>query len=392
MVHKKRIAFLLKTLEVGGIERVVLNLLKPLAKRQDIQLDLVVAQATGAYLAQVPNGVRLIDLQTRIENRTRSLVRATPAIAGYLRREKPDVLLCHLPIVNVLAAVAKVITGSPVRLILVEHTPLFNRLVQVESDTGRTDIKPASNRPQVLTTLLPLIMRWLYPRANAVVTVSQGMAQELEAGLNMEPGSVQVIYNPVVDESLLQKSCAALEHDWLQPGQPPVFIAVGRLTAQKDYVTLIHAFADLRRQETARLLILGEGDLQAELEALIQSLGLAADISLPGVVDNPYAYMSRASALVLSSRWEGLPTVLIEAMACGCQVVSTTCPHGPSEILDQGRHGWLVPVGAPSNLASAMKEALHYPIDPETLSLRAQDFGLERAVANYLKIMHLEWP
>ena len=391
MVQKKRIAFLLKNLEVGGIERVVLNLLGPLAKRQGSQLDLVVAQATGAYLEQVPNGVRVIDLQTSIENRTRSLVQAVPAIAGYLRREKPDVLLSHLPIVNVLAAVAKTLTGSPVRLILVEHTLPYNRLVKVEATAVPADAKsPEPKRPDFLTTLLPLIMRWFYPRANAIVTVSQGMAQELETALRLKSGSVQVIYNPVVDDRLLQQSRSALDHAWLQPGQPPILIAVGRLTAQKDYATLIHAFAELRRQEVVRLLILGEGDLHSELESLTHKLGLAADVSLPGVVQNPYAYMSRASALILSSRWEGLPTVLIEAMACGCQVVSTTCPHGPREILDQGKYGWLVPVGAPLSLASAMKEALHYPIDSEKLRRRAQDFGLEQAVTNYLKTMHLE--
>ena len=391
MVQKKRIAFLLKTLEVGGIERVVLNLLGSLAKRQDIQLDLVVAQATGAYLAQVPKGVRVIDLQTRIENRTRSLVKAVPAIAGYLRRENPDVLLAHLPIVNVLAAIAKAITGSPVHLILVEHTPLFNHLVQVESPAFSVEAKtPEPKRPQLLTTLLPSIMRWLYPRANAVVTVSQAMAQALEAALTLQPGSVQVIYNPVVDDSLLEKSHSALEHAWFQPGQPPVLIAVGRLTAQKDYGTLIHAFAELRRQESARLLILGEGNLRPDLESLIHRLGLTAEVSLPGVVQNPYAYMSRASALVLSSVWETFGVVLVEALACGCPVISTNCDYGPAEILDGGKYGALAPVKDHKSLAKAMKETLHNPLDPDVLKRRAENFRLEQAVANYLKTMQLE--
>ncbi|MDJ0707803.1 MAG: glycosyltransferase [Leptolyngbyaceae cyanobacterium MO_188.B28] len=390
MTHKKRIAFLLKTLEVGGIERVVLNLLGALAKRQDIQLDLVVAQAKGGFLEQVPSNVRVIDLNTCIENRTRSLVKAVPAIAGYLRREKPDVLLAHLPIVNVLASIAKTLARSPVRLILVEHTLPFNRLVQVETAANPNAKSPTHNTPDLLTTLLPLMMRGWYPRAHAVVTVSHGMAQELETALSMKSGSVQVIYNPVVDDSLLQKSRSAPDHPWLQPEQPPVFIAVGRLTVQKDYPTLIHAFAKLRQQESARLIILGEGESRSELESLIHQLDLTADVSLPSVTHNPYAYMSHASVLVLSSKWEGLPTVLIEAMACGCQVVSTNCPHGPSEILDQGKYGWLVPVEDPSSLASAMKAALHNSMDPEKLTRRANDFGLAQAIANYLAIMSLE--
>ena len=381
---------MLKTLEVGGIERVVLNLLGPLAMRQDIQLDLVVAQAKGPYLEQVPSGVRVIDLETRIENRTRSLVKAVPAIADYLRRESPDVLLAHLPIVNVLASVAKTLTRSPVQLILVEHTLPFNRLVQVEAATAPNTKSSTHNNPDLLTTLLPLMMRGWYPRAHALVTVSQGMAEELETTLSMKSGSVQVIYNPVVDDSLLQQSCSTPNHPWLHAEQPPVFLAVGRLTAQKDYVTLIHAFAKFRQKKSAKLLILGEGDSRSALESLIHSLDLTVDVSLPGVTHNPYAYMSRASALVLSSKWEGLPTVLIEAMACGCQVVSTTCPHGPSEILDEGKYGWLVPVEDPSSLASAMKAALHSPLDPEQLKRRANDFGLTQAVANYLSIMGLD--
>lgn len=385
MSQQKKVAFLLHSLEGGGIQRVALNLLKEMVKRDDISLDLVVASASGSYLEQIPSEVRVIDLHTNISFRTKSLIRLVPAIANYLRQEKPDVLLSHLPYVNSLAVIAKLLSLIPVKLILIEHTFPYNKAIELESYAARNN----QQKWQLLTTLMPIIMRRVYPLANEVVTVSQGMARELEQYLKLKPNSIQVIYNPVIDDSLYLKFNAPLEHPWFQPNQPPVFVAVGRLAAQKDYVTLLRAFAQFREQHPGRLLILGEGELRSQLENLVSELSLENDVYLPGFVSNPYAYMSRASALVLSSVWEGLPTVLIEAMSCGCQIISTKCPHGPDEILEQGKYGWIVPVQDATALSKAMKQALEIPKNPDHLKHRSQQFKAEQAVSAYLNLISL---
>lgn len=386
MNHHKRIAFVLKSLESGGIEKVVLNLLNYLVQQEKFSLDLVIASATGEYLNQVPDGVRVIDLQTKLENRSTSYLKLVPAISKYLRKEKPDYLFSHLPIANVLSVISKFVARIPVSIFLVEHTLLFNTLIQREKRSQTDNPK----RLDILPTLLPIMMQWFYPQANGIIAVSKGLAKELEMSLKLKPNSVQVIYNPVIDDNLLFKSRLPIEHPWFQPNQPPVLLAIGRLTAQKDYQTLLYAFARFREQFLAKLLILGEGELRSQLEALVSELGLENDVALPGFVNNPYAYMSQAAALVLSSVWEALPTVLIEAMACGCQVISTNCPYGPDEILEQGKYGWLVPVQDEKGLATAMHEALNFPINSEKLKLRSQSFTVEQAVSNYLTIINLK--
>jgi glycosyltransferase involved in cell wall biosynthesis len=171
---------------------------------------------------------------------------------------------------------------------------------------------------------------------------------------------ITVIHNPsVVGAEVQEKGQAPLDHAWFEPGQPPVLVAVGRLENQKDYPTMLRAFAQVRRGEAVRLLILGEGRERPMLEALVEELGLGQDVSLPGFVTNPYAYLARASLFVLSSRWEGLPTVLIEALCCGTPVVSMDCPSGPREILTDGLYGALVPVGDVGALARAIRTALN---------------------------------
>jgi glycosyltransferase involved in cell wall biosynthesis len=170
-----------------------------------------------------------------------------------------------------------------------------------------------------------------------------------------------------------------------------VFLAAGRLAPQKDFLTLIKAFAIFRQKHIARLMILGEGTERQHLEAEVSLLNIENDVSLLGFTNNPYAYMSKASAFILSSQFEALPTVLIEALACGCQVISTDCPYGPNEILMNGKYGQLIPVGDAQELANAMEKVISNPIDPNLLKFRAHDFNAENAVLEYLKAMNLEY-
>jgi glycosyltransferase involved in cell wall biosynthesis len=229
-------------------------------------------------------------------------------------------------------------------------------------------------------------MRWSYPWADGIVAVSQGVADDLAQQIGIPRERIQVILNPIVTPELQRKAKAPLEHPWFSPGQPPVVLAVGRLHPQKDYPTLLEAFAQVRQARPARLLILGEGGERSRLEALIHQLGLEEDVSLPGFVENPFAYMSHASVFVLSSRWEGLPTVLIEALYCGAPLVATDCPSGPREILANGQYGRLVPVSDVRALAKAVEVTL----DGDTPSPPPESwrpFELKTVVDQYTRLM-----
>jgi glycosyltransferase involved in cell wall biosynthesis len=358
----QRIAFFLPTLAGGGAERVALNLLKGMLER-DVLLDLVVADTDGPYLEQVPAGVQLVNLGTG------RVMKAIPALARYLNEAKPVALLSHMNHANIAAILAKDLARSKTKLTIVEH----NTLSSSKSNLWRSKC-------------LPTMMRWLYPRADEIVGVSQGVATDLESQLGFQPGTVRVVYNPVVDRDLLSKAATPVAHPWFEASNPPVFLAVGRLSQQKDFSNLIRAFAIVRQQTSARLLILGDGETRSELEAEIANLGIEADVSLPGFVQNPYAYMSGATTFVLSSRWEGLPTVLIEAMACGCAVVSTDCPSGPDEILASGKYGRLVPIEDSQALADAMLQTLATSTDRADSIDRGRYFSADRAVDAYLQL------
>ncbi|MBW4633792.1 MAG: glycosyltransferase [Iphinoe sp. HA4291-MV1] len=359
----KRIAFFLPTLHGGGAERVTVNLLKGMLER-NISLDLVLANAKGPLLNQIPKQVRVVDLAAG------RVVKAMLPLSRYLQQHRPFALLSHMSHANVVALLAKKLAHTNTKVVLVEH----NTLSVEKSKLMRAKF-------------VPPFMKWLYPSADAIVGVSKGVAQDLELQLGFPEGKVSVIYNPVVDNDLLTKAKAPLDHPWFQKGTPPVFLAVGRLTQQKDFPTLIKAFALLRKQRLARLLILGEGECRTELEEMIQMQGIAEDFALLGFVENPYAYMHNASAFILSSRWEGLGNVLIEAMACGCPVVTTDCPNGPKEILEAGKYGVLVPVGDAVALSTAMLQVLETPVNQDALMHRAMHFSTERAVSKYLELL-----
>lgn len=199
---------------------------------------------------------------------------------------------------------------------------------------------------------------------------------------------MRVIHNPVVTPKLFEQAKEPIDREWFKDGAPPVILGVGRLSLQKDFPTLIRAFTIVRKQLPARLMILGEGEERPQIEAMIKELGLASEVALPGFVSNPYAFMSRAAVFVLSSVYEGLPTVLIEAMAVGTPVVSTDCPSGPREILGFGKYGMLVPVRDFEALANAIVTTLSDQTDVEGLRQQAQKFSLENTVNGYLELIN----
>jgi len=230
-------------------------------------------------------------------------------------------------------------------------------------------------------------MRIAYRRADHVVAVSAGVARDVELRLGLLQQSVRVIYNAAIRPQNAQRHAGPPAHQWLDDGGPPLLLAVGSLRAAKNHRSLLEAFAKLRRRRAARLIILGEGPLRAELEQLARELGITDHVAMPGFASDPWPYFHAASALVSSSRFEGLPTAPIEALSCGCPVVATDCPGGTAEIVRPGREGLLVPVDDSSALAVALDEALEGRWDRASLIDRAASFSIDRAVAGFLSIM-----
>jgi glycosyltransferase involved in cell wall biosynthesis len=364
-------------------------------------VDLIVCRAGGELRDQVPNGVRLVELRRaspRIWSRLRVLaadpaglasllrpvllpirptskVRYLPDLVRYLRRERPQVLLSAMTDMNLAALWARRLARVPTELVISEHINLSQ------------SVQAAFNRRKWRYRFLPPLLARTYPWAEAIIAVSIGVADDLSTLAEIPRERILTIYNPVVTPDLEEKSRALCDHPWFAPGSPPVLLAVGRFTAQKDLPTLLRAFARVRRIRPVRLLLLGEGEERTKLEALVRELGVAADVALPGFVLNPFPYMARAAMLVLSSLHEGLAMVVIEALACGCPVVSTDCPSGPAEILEGGRYGALVPVGDVEAMAKAIHAALDGTHDPELLKTRAAEFSLERAAERYLAVL-----
>jgi glycosyltransferase involved in cell wall biosynthesis len=359
-----RIALYLPSLRGGGAERVLVTLANGFAERGYI-VDLVLATAEGPYLTDVASNVRIVDLNAR------RVSTSVPCLVRYLRREKPAALLSAMGHANVIAVLARSLAGVPTRVIVSERS-YFSR-----SNANATNLR---------ARLIGSFMAWAYPRADGVVAVSAGVADDLARSIGLSRSTIQVVYNPVVTDILHAKSMVSPEHPWLKAGEPPVILSVGRLTAAKDFPTLLLAFARLRQDRMVRLLILGDGELRETLTSQVAKLGLEADVDLPGFAENPFAPMRLAALFVLSSAWEGLPNALIQAMACGTRVVSTDCPSGPAEILDGGRWGRLVPVGDVDAMAEAMAAALAEQHPPD-VAARAADFGVAQALDGYLRVM-----
>jgi glycosyltransferase involved in cell wall biosynthesis len=362
---KHHIALFLPSLRGGGAEKVMVNLALGFVE-QGLKVDLVLAKAEGPYLSRVPEEVRVVDLGAR------RVLYSLPGLVRYLRRERPQAMLSALNYANIVAIWAKLLARVQTHLVVSERNTLSCS---------------TQNASSVRVKLLPLLIKIFYPYADAVVAVSHGVAEDLitMTGLPME--KVKVIYNPVITPELFVKAEEPLDHPWFRPGEPPVVLGVGRLTKQKDFPTLIRAFALVRKERPARLMILGEGEERPKLETLARELGIGEDFVLPGFVENPYKYMKRASAFVLSSRWEGLPAVLIEALALGVPVISTNCPSGPAEILEHGKWGCLVPVGEPHLLARAILEILQNDVRIPSHKTAWERFSKENAVIAYLQVL-----
>lgn len=364
----KHIALFLPGLYDGGAQRVVLNLAAGLINL-GCKVDLVLVQAEGPYLNAIPASVRLIELNSKHLSSQRTLS-SLPRLIRYMRNERPDAMLSGLNYANVIALWAKRLSGMPLRLCITEHNTFSIEGKQFRSFQRR---------------ILLALMKSAYPEADVIIAVSEGVATDLAGVLGIARDRITVIYNPIITPEIQMKIAEPVEDPWFIDHSPPVILAVGRLAKQKGFDILIKAFSELRKNREAHLLILGEGEERNALQGLCKQLGIETDVRLAGFVTNPYSYMANSALFVLSSRWEGLPTVLVEAMYCGLPLIATDCPSGPREILKDGEFGQLVPPEDANRLTNAMLNAL----DGKTTSSNSpscwSEFELNTVIGKYLK-------
>ena len=327
----KKLAIFLPSLSGGGAERAMIAVANGLA--EFIKVDLVVSNAEGAYKNEVNANVNIIDFQSH------RLLFSFFKLKNYINKHKPTTFISVLTTANIVSIIARFFSKSEFRLILSERASVAAAL---------------SDNPLWQARVLPFLIKLLYNYSDKVISVSKGIAEELISDFGIEREKSHVIYNPVVNELLIKKSLEHLENIYFDHRKVPMILGVGRLTSQKNFELLIKSFSILRKSIKAKLVILGEGPLRGELENLAKDLGVEKDVHLPGFVDNPFMWMKNSKVFVLSSDYEGLPNALIQAMACGTEVISTNCPTGPEEILENGKWGKLVNMHDIEGMANAM--------------------------------------
>lgn len=367
MADKPRIAFYVPALRVGGAQRVTITIAAGLAER-GYEVDLLVSHCEGELLSEVPEGVGIVDLET-LSIPGIGILASVPRLRSYLERVEPSVLFAAMTFANVVSILAGLSADTTTKIVATEHNTFgMNRGLKPRATYG--------------------LARHLYPFAAGVVAVSAGVADSVAKDTRIDRRDVTVLYNPVPIAEVEAESKASIDEPWLESEALETIVSVGRLEVPKDPETLLRAFARLNRvRPDTRLIVVGQGPKREGLVALAESLGVGDVVSVPGYVENAYAYMGHASTFVLSSRYEGLPTVLIEALACGCPVVATDCPSGPGEILADGKYGRLVPVGDEAALCEAIEATLKAPIDAGTLTERAKDFAVETVVDRYVEFI-----
>jgi glycosyltransferase involved in cell wall biosynthesis len=353
----------------GGAPVVVVNLANELVRR-GIRVDVLIFTRRGVSQFPFPFDPRVVPHCLRAESRLELFFR----LVFRLLRIRPGHMVAVGTKANILCAWATRVPGFEARFWASLHHTLSS-----EMSGWREHKRLARIR----------LWRRVLDRAEGLIAVSRGVADDFLAVTGIGRARVRVVYNPIVDPSMIARAAEPPDHPWLAGGGPPVILGVGRLTGQKDFATLVSAFALVRERRPCRLLIIGEGEERERLEALAEMLGVQDALDLAGFQPNPLPFMRESRLLVLSSRWEGFGNVLVEALYCGTPVVSTDCPHGPREVLADGKHGRLVPVGDPQALADAIAESLNEAPDTQRLRERAAVFSAASSADGYLDSMGL---
>lgn len=362
------ITFFLPDLRGGGAQQVFCNLSAGFAER-GYTADLLVTWATGELRRGIHPDVRVVELAPPHIPAIGSAA-GIPAMIEYIDSATPPVLYSAMTYANVSAIVAARLARNETAVVPTEHTMLRHHQTSIKDRfVNRT-------------------AGYLYPGVDAIIAVSESVADEVSEVIGLDRESISVVHNPIVTPDLEEKAASPVE-DWIPVDATDVLVSVGRLAEEKDFATLLRALAHLvsDHNRDAALVIFGDGPQRGRLQQLAKTLEISERVSIPGYVDNPYKYLQRASVFVSSSRFEGLPTTIVEAMACGCPVVATDCPGGSAEVLCDGRYGTLVPVGDPQALASSIDTTLRSPPDSERLRERADDFTTDSVIKKHLQFI-----
>jgi glycosyltransferase involved in cell wall biosynthesis len=350
----------------GGAERVTLNLVNNLARRYSYDVELVLARAEGPFLSQVDDNVTVVDFGC---SNTRS---ALFKLTKYIKEKRPIAVVSAMHHANVVALLANKLSWNySTRVIATLH---INLSVSLNN--------PTNVRGRYILPVVRATYRWAYK----IIGVSNGVLDDFTSRVNIDRQKTAVIYNPGITSELKAKAKQSVSHRWFGEDAEPVVLAVGRLSKQKNFGLLIDSFECIKNQTSANLLILGEGDMRNELQDKIDRYNLVSRVELAGFVDNPYAFMAQAKVFVMSSLFEGLPTVLIEALYCGANLVSTDCPSGPYEILQGGKLGALVPMNNKEALGEALIDALRSPVSQSNID-GWRHFQVDAVADKYLQII-----
>ncbi|MEX0771806.1 MAG: glycosyltransferase [Balneolales bacterium] len=349
----------------GGAERMMINLAKGL-HGSGVEVIVYVVNRTGVLLKEVPSYIQVHDYKAK--HGAKSIIHK---IRDTLKFDELDALISTQEHINASVALASIGVKTKTKIIFREaNTP----------------------KQKNITAWRKYLNKKLYYTADHYVAVSKGVKDSMKDFYQLKEEKISVIYNPVVDGSLQTLAKEVVDdHPWFtERNDIPVIVAMGRFEPHKGFEDLIESFALVRNQREAKLVIFGDKNKNTRyfksLQDKVVDLKLKDDVDFPGFVNNPYKYLAKASLFVLSSRYEGLPGVLIQAMACGCPVVSTDCPSGPEEILSNPEYGKLVPVSDPEKLSIAILSSLTQNHDINRITSRAAEFSVDKAVSAYLKL------
>jgi len=411
MNKKNRIAMVIHVLNIGGAGKVVVNLAQGFIKK-GYEVDIVFIHRKGGLLSILSPEVNLYELlpdrrklKLWILNKINTflypdlILKKVQYIAIYLtgilicnkklkmlgrynicaieltkyiKKRKPDVMLPFLLKTCIISVLARKISKQKCHLIIDEQNIPISMLSVYKKSTSK---------------ILINFIKALYPETDGMIVSSQKIADEIKI-LTEKVKDIYVIHNPVIDTEVFENYCREeITHPWIKSRQYPVILSAGRLAPEKDFKTLLKATAIVCKTKEVRLIILGDGKEKENMKRTVDELHIGDKVDIIGFVMNPYPYMKNASVFVLSSKNEGFGNVLVEAMACGCPIVSTDCPGGPAEILDNGRYGKLVPVGNDKALADAILETLDKPLPAEILKKRGMEFSVDKITGEYLKVL-----
>ena len=367
-----RIAFFLHDLRGGGVERISVHMANEMHHMGHI-VDLVLVNRRGTqnYFEAIDPGISVFELK---QSRT---LTSPIGFRSYIKKQRPDIVISALTHINVSTLLATIRLRDKPYIFVIEHNHQIGR-------QANGKVEGIGFAVQCAFKLAP----FLYGRADTIGAVSTGVGEILSKVVGLPNQRISILYNPVSTPHPDSLPKAKEVIPWLAGRTDPFIIGVGSLSYEKNFELLIEAFARVRAKRPLRLIIAGEGPKRRDLEKQALKTGFGDDILLPGYVESIYSLIHEASLLASTSRWEGLPTVLIEAMMLGTSVVATDCPSGPAEILLNGSLGCLVPPNDVENLAAAFERTLDKPQASAILQRRATDFAPPTAARRYLDLYY----